>query len=111
MIVLSNGFPEEVQEKIVRCVIIAVMLMLMPMLMLTLSNSLILTIRSIPGLENAVVTQWAYSIEYDYVDPSQLDKSLECKVIPGLFLSGQINGTTGYEEAAAQVNVMVLDVY
>ena len=105
MIVLSNGFPEEIQEKIVRCVIIAVMLML------TLSNSLKLTIRSIPGLENAVVTQWAYSIEYDYVDPSQLDKSLECKVIPGLFLSGQINGTTGYEEAAAQVNVMVLEVY
>ena len=107
MIVLSNGFPEEIQEKIVRCVIIALMLMLM----LTLSNSLILTIRSIPGLENAVVTQWAYSIEYDYVDPSQLDKNLECKVIPVLFLSGQINGTTGYEEAAAQVNVMVLYVY
>ena len=107
MIVLSNGFPEEIQEKIVRCVTIGVTLMLM----LTLTNSLILTIRSIPGLENAVVTQWAYSIEYDYVDPSQLDKNLECKVIPGLFLSGQINGTTGYEEAAVQVNVMVLYAY
>ncbi len=68
------------------------------------------TIRSIPGLENAIVTQWAYSIEYDYVDPNQLDQRLECKVIPGLFLSGQINGTTGYEEAAAQVMAVVVEM-
>ena len=59
-------------------------------------------IRSIKGFENAVITKAGYAIEYDFVYPNQLKHSLEVKHINGLFLAGQINGTTGYEEAAGQ---------
>ncbi len=59
-------------------------------------------INSIVGLERARITQFGYNIEYEFVDPTQLLPSLEVKEISGLFLAGQINGTTGYEEAAAQ---------
>lgn len=71
---ISTSLPIDVQEKIVH---------------------------SIEGLENAVIVRPGYGIEYDYVDPTQLMATLETKSVPGLYLAGQINGTTGYEEAAS----------
>lgn len=59
-------------------------------------------IKSIAGFENVTIAKYGYAVEYDFVFPDQLDHSLQVKTIPGLFLAGQINGTTGYEEAAGQ---------
>jgi tRNA uridine 5-carboxymethylaminomethyl modification enzyme len=72
---ISNSLPEHIQDKF---------------------------IHSIPGLEKCVILDYGYGIEYDYSDPTQLTNSLESKSIENLFFAGQINGTTGYEEAAAQ---------
>jgi tRNA uridine 5-carboxymethylaminomethyl modification enzyme len=72
-----------------------------------LSNSLprevqLEMVRTLPGLERAEIVQAGYAIEHDHLDPTQLTAALETKPVPGLFCAGQINGTTGYEEAAAQ---------
>ena len=61
-----------------------------------------LMVHSLPGLENAIITKYAYAIEYDAINPLQLKSSLELKFIDGLFFAGQVNGTSGYEEAACQ---------
>jgi tRNA uridine 5-carboxymethylaminomethyl modification enzyme len=59
-------------------------------------------LRTVPGLQDVQMTRPGYAIEYDYFPPNQISATLECRAVPGLFLAGQVNGTTGYEEAAGQ---------
>ena len=67
-------------------------------------------LRTLPGLENCSMLRPAYAVEYDFLPAHQCSRSLMTKKIDGLFFSGQINGTTGYEEAAAQVCVLMSHV-
>lgn len=67
-------------------------------------------LRTLPGLENCSMLRPAYAVEYDFLPAHQCSRSLMTKKIAGLFFSGQINGTTGYEEAAAQVIIFLLFV-
>ena len=59
-------------------------------------------VHSLPGLENCIIKKYAYAIEYDAIDPLQMKPSLENKIVENLFTAGQVNGTSGYEEAAGQ---------
>ena len=59
-------------------------------------------LRSLPGLENCVIKKYAYAIEYDAINPLQCKPTLENKIVENLYTAGQVNGTSGYEEAAAQ---------